>query len=745
MDAENRQLIIASKYSITNEKGAMDYIDRGAFGVVYKGHNIDTKGLVAIKLLDTTRKMLPLDIYSNEKDFDVECLKLRRLTNVPHVLRLLHDEIFYSEKIHIVTTDHNLEIFEPDNKVENLQQLLLIASYRPVENENDILLAALRKNNLVLFSEMDNAGRARFILREILRKQLRTEFILLNGARVLITEYYTVSLQTLANETIGRGGLDIKIKFQIIDQIALALKALHLRNIWHLDVCPANIMFNMPAPDFNYSVLPENIDKTLFYEMGAFLIDIGLLEELVTEKNMSINMGVTGQAEKGRRNWQAPEINERKERWDEIHSVDIVFEDRRSRDSSESPLSLKLNIKKDNAANDAALITHFDVLTYRSELNSKGGVNNAEKAATVFDRLTGNDFLIVKNYMFHVTKEPDSEGRCLVDKVFKIDTDGSSFYAANMHDLIESIRDAHEGKLRINGPAFVWRGVGPAADVYSIGILLFYLFLDLSENELSTLRNKIQTATYEHIEVDILREYEAELAKEDLYDFFVIAKKCVLRKNGYYDGAKDYASYKTLLLVSDIEQAINKYISLKYNEQINAELTSLRKTIRDYQSVLGGELNDGNIARMIKELQLKNDELSSKDSHYEKEYMALLEKEKEVAKEIDLLKEQLSGKDLIISKMEKSVEEHKKKFKDEKEATDTLRVLIRDGESLKEDYRKMKEDFDKLSEFKDKILKVINSADIEDIRAINSWGKKDSRDYAISMFEKLKYFAGTVK
>ena len=49
----------------------------------------------------------------------------------------------------------------------------------------------------------------------------------------------------------------------------------------------------------------------------------------------------------------------------------------------------------------------------------------------------------------------------------------------------------------------------------------------------------------------------------------------------------------------------------------------------------------------------KNDELSSKDSHYEKEYLELVEKEKGFSNELELLRGQLSGKDMIISKMEK--------------------------------------------------------------------------------------------
>lgn len=558
-----KDLIIDDKYSMTcgnDKKGMLTFLDSGAVGVIFKGEIVENKIPVCLKIVNTFLNIETIEIYIREQLFLNECERLERLVSVPNILRMLHYECYAEERVHLICKKGEKlylhVVMEPKN--EDAKRLVRIANGDLKAEKDETVLEFLNKfPGRPDYDDMAPGGLACAILRRNLQPTLDksgyTGFKLLNGSVLLITDHYEQSLHDLMNAVRVSGKeLPIEAKFKILECTASALMSLHTRDLAHLDLCPPNIMWNSFDKNLDPDKVPEN-STSVWLEYHAYLIDIGFFERSTHSRDSSLKIPFFAPGERGRIEWQAPEMRNRTERADDLfRSVKIEVNPSGTVEGGDK---LVLELQRPGESDE------YDTKSLSKILIDKtpAAESRDETETRPFRDLQPKDSVIVGNHMFRLkSRVKDNQKRFFVDKVYRGDPHSGYFSEFKVEDVLGK-EGASDEKI-FSGTPLIHRFCGPAADLYSFGILMYYLLLDLNHPQLKDLSTNVHGQGSDGF-LRLLSDYKRDFDERGLSDFQEIANKCLFRgKRGYCDGHRD-EQYRILTLIRDLDDAQNRFMA----------------------------------------------------------------------------------------------------------------------------------------------------------------------------------------
>jgi len=572
-------------YSFSETEGELTYLDDGSLGIVFGGVDTGTKQSVALKLLRTAQFANDVKLLGREAQFDIECRKLRELAGMPHLLRLLYDDVLCLKEIQCIVgrgKNYKHVVLETDDKdigdlVKILNELSCEASTASKEGRKshgatpeqvELIETLQQKWNHPILGRVSDLGKCRELLRDVIHKCYGESVLLLNGATVLVTDRYRFSLQSVFTRKYAGRSFKVRDKLDFLWQIACAIKTMHLKGIVHLDICPSNIMFNaMPIsskPNYDAS-----IPLTLYYDFGAYLIDVGLMEEVLHRENGSIGYGIQDRTGEERRRWQAPEVAERITRLDE-HSPLRVYVD------EENILRGELNYCNEEDGDEE----RSDLLDLMDKIEGYAPDGDEVNSASFYPK----DFLITDKYMYRVGSI-DVAGRGVVfDKVYVLDPVGECFI--EIEDVSEYSKN--EPEELVFGDLSLRKGVGFAADIFAFGLLIFYTLLQIKDSQLEGLNRSVTSEDFKigRLEsVDKFRDHFINLGLGSVYD---LALKCVNRSDaGYYKQYNEEGYTGTMRMLKDLRGEIDKFVTCETQLELAEDIARLEKDLNEYNKLFG--------------------------------------------------------------------------------------------------------------------------------------------------------------
>ncbi|MBF0383648.1 MAG: hypothetical protein HQL69_21720 [Magnetococcales bacterium] len=640
-----------TQHDIAQNHLHLPMIGSGSYGLVFQGIDKHNGRSIAIKMIDSDNRKTPYDVYSQETHFKVELNKLRKLVNVPCVLQLEREIEFgvEPEKIHILKKNQDLnhqpqtgdgrQFFfyqyltvspeELDGSTNDFKQLVKIIAGNSQDDDVAFLNEKLKTHNINTEITQDKKDRARIVLRAMIEQKIGSH-ILLNGALLLITAFYTQQLKqyvdSLTFATNARSAekyREVRPKlrecFKILRDVAKGLKYLHYNKYIHYDICPYNIMHNVQHQTLEADQLQVCINPEIrsISDVQACIIDIGTVEGL-TEKEVDGSMTFlfsdsAKRQYRNRKGYTLPEYQKRETDIPEDFVVDVTWKANSEPGSTGKDLMIRIIQKTDLSTSNyvsSYIMEQMEGVRFDEEADTTCDINDNQE----FTHYKEHDVIICENeFHFRLASEQDTDGWHKVKDVFQILPQLGTFISTDVKDRIwnddgyvktsSAWSNIDSDIWRCNQKLTSQRFIGMAADLYSFGKLMIYLLFNVGEKRLvkmvpdqyAGLNSKFKD--HFHFESIVTRAKRYNLER-----FLEIALKCLFIvpdgtgsdpsiSQTYIKDVRQVCVTPTLCMVHDLEQAYEEYIALERNNTIredfrntNEKLIELERELKQLKS-----------------------------------------------------------------------------------------------------------------------------------------------------------------